>query len=418
MIVFEATPLATDQVLSTHTIHPAGMDVLDELGVGEAVRSLSPPARRIRFQVDGAHADVEPPAGRDECCPRRYRLDGLLQEAALAAGAEIREAARVTELLGDGERVVGVRAESAGRTIEARGTVTVGADGRRSTVARLVDADEYLGYQDPRAMYWAYWEPPAAWTSPEYAYDALLSFSGEDRRVIFSTDHGQLLMATLPIVSEARRWRPDLEACYEGDLRKDPAFERLVSEGQRASKIIGTLSERFFFRRSAGKGWALVGDAGHHKHPILGWGISEALVQAKKLAQAIGAGGDTALERYWRQRDVDALPRFRMGEDRAAPRPITPVFPIILDKLGRARDSARQLYRETEYESNPYDLLPPARIALWTLAAAIRQLRPQLLLDFIAQGRRAAAVQAELDERRRLLDAVPSRSKGQTPSVP
>lgn len=36
--VLESDPLGTDQVISTHTIHPAGMDLLDELGVGAAVR--------------------------------------------------------------------------------------------------------------------------------------------------------------------------------------------------------------------------------------------------------------------------------------------------------------------------------------------------------------------------------------------
>ena len=49
----------------------------------------------------------------------------------------------------------GVRAENGGRRIEVRGRVIVGADGRHSTVARLVGAEEYLGYRAPRGMYWA-----------------------------------------------------------------------------------------------------------------------------------------------------------------------------------------------------------------------------------------------------------------------
>ena len=405
VIVLEGGRLGTDQVLSTHTIHPAGMDLLDELGVGAAVREGSPPARVIRFQVDDAFADVEPPAGRDECCPRRYRLDRLLQEAAIAAGTEVWESTRVTQLLRDGDRVVGARAERASGAVEIRGTVTVGADGRHSTVAKLAGAEEYLGYDNPRSMYWAYWEPPLAWKSPAYPYDFLLRFSGNDRRVIFLTDNGQLLLATMPRVEVGRPWKSDLQTQYVDDLRSDPEFKPLAIDGRMASKVIGTVSERYFFRRSAGSGWALVGDAGHHKDPIIGWGISEALSQAKQLSEAIRVGGDAALERYWRRRDVEALARFRLAEDRAAPEPITPVLPVVLRRAASTPGLAQQLFRETELDVNPYELLPVSKVAGWTLAEAFRG-RPGLILDFIAQGRRAAAVQAEVRKRRRLLEAV------------
>jgi len=405
VIVLEADRLGTDQVISTHTIHPPGMDVLDELGVGEWVRKGSSPVRLIRFQVDGAYADIQPPPDRVECCPRRYRLDSLLQQAAIAAGAKLSERTRVTGLLRDGGRVVGVRAEHGGSEIEVRARIMVGADGRRSTVARLVGAEEYLGYDSPRAVYWAYWEPPKAWDTPAYPYDYLLQFCGTDRRFIFSTDNGQLLISTNPLIDVAWRWRENVEAHYVDDLRSDPNFEPLVTEGRMASKVIGTVSERFFYRRAAGPGWALAGDAGHHKDPILGWGISEALWQAKQLAEAIQVGGAGALNRYWRLRDVDTVPRFRLGEERASPRPLSAVFPIVLNKARSMPGLRQQLFSETEYHVNPYALLPPAKVARWTLAAALRG-RPRLVLDFLNQGRRAAAVQAELDDRRKLLDAV------------
>ena len=43
-------------------------------------------------------------------CPRRTVLDKLLVDAARAAGAEVREATLVREVVRDGDRVVGVRA--------------------------------------------------------------------------------------------------------------------------------------------------------------------------------------------------------------------------------------------------------------------------------------------------------------------
>lgn len=405
VIVLEADRLGTDQVLSTHTIHPAGMDILEELGVGEAVRSVSVPASKIRFQVDDAYVDVEPPTGRYECCPRRYRLDGLLQKTAAGAGVEVRERTRVTDLVWNGGRVVGVKAEHNGGAQEVSGRVVVGADGRHSTVAKLVGAEEYLGYSSPRGMYWAYWEPPRVWNSDAFPFDFLLRFSGNDRRVIFPTDNGQLLLATLPVLDIARSWSSDAERNYLSDVREDAALEAIAMGGSMAGKVRGTISERYFFRQSAGPGWALVGDAGHHKDPILGWGISEALVQAKQLSEAILRGGDIALERYWRRRDVDNLPRYRTGQDRGAAQPITPIFPVVLRRLARNPKLARELVRETEYDVNPYEVLPVGKVALWTLAEAMRG-RWDLITAFFRMGRRAAEVQAEVKERRSLLDAV------------
>jgi flavin-dependent dehydrogenase len=109
VVVLEADALGTDQVLSTHTIHPAGMDALDELGVGNSVRQGAPPARMLRLHFDDVYLDVVPPDGRDECCPRRQRLDGLLQGAASAAGAQVRERTRVTAVIQENGRVAGVK---------------------------------------------------------------------------------------------------------------------------------------------------------------------------------------------------------------------------------------------------------------------------------------------------------------------
>jgi flavin-dependent dehydrogenase len=123
VVVLEKEPLHTDQVLSTHTIHPAALDVLDDLGVGDAVRAVAPPSRVLRIAKNDAFVDMQFADGRAEYCPRRKRLDGLLQDAATAAGAELRERTRVVSLLQQGERVVGVR------TTDQTGRTRIGADG-------------------------------------------------------------------------------------------------------------------------------------------------------------------------------------------------------------------------------------------------------------------------------------------------
>jgi 2-polyprenyl-6-methoxyphenol hydroxylase-like FAD-dependent oxidoreductase len=43
------------------------------------------------------------------------------------------------------------------------------------------------------------------------------------------------------------------------------------------------------YRRAAGDGWALVGDALHYKDPVDGQGIYDALLEARLLDEALGA---------------------------------------------------------------------------------------------------------------------------------
>ena len=65
-------------------------------------------------------------------------------------------------------------------------------------------------------------------------------------------------------------------------------------------------------RVPSGSGWALAGDAGHHKDPVIARGIADAFRDADLLAAAVTAGWpddlDTALAAYGRERDRCARP--------------------------------------------------------------------------------------------------------------
>src|SRR5205814_8136964 len=85
VLLLDKDAMPSEQVLSTHHIHAAGMEVLDELGVGRDVRSAVRASSVVRLDLNGFQVDAEPPA--PAYCPRRARLDGLLQRTARAAGA-------------------------------------------------------------------------------------------------------------------------------------------------------------------------------------------------------------------------------------------------------------------------------------------------------------------------------------------
>jgi uncharacterized protein (TIGR03083 family) len=64
---------------------------------------------------------------------------------------------------------------------------------------------------------------------------------------------------------------------------------------------------RGYYRSAAGHGWALVGDAGHFKHPTTGQGIGDALAQAEHVALDLLRGGDLTGYEQWRaERSAEA----------------------------------------------------------------------------------------------------------------
>jgi uncharacterized protein (TIGR03083 family) len=67
---------------------------------------------------------------------------------------------------------------------------------------------------------------------------------------------------------------------------------------------------RGYYRPASGPGWALVGDAGHFKHPTTGQGIGDALAQAEHVAQDLLAGGDLAGYQQWRAERSDEAYEF------------------------------------------------------------------------------------------------------------
>ena len=63
--------------------------------------------------------------------------------------------------------------------------------------------------------------------------------------------------------------------------------ERIKTDATRRSVTRGTTGLPNHLREPVGPGWALVGDAGYHRDPITGQGISDAFRDAELLATAL-----------------------------------------------------------------------------------------------------------------------------------
>lgn len=238
--------------------------------------------------------------------PRRTVLDAILAGAAERAGAEIRLGFTVTDLVFDGDAVVGVRGTDAGgREVTERATVVVGADGRTSSVARMVGATTYDEVPAACFIYYGYVDGPALQFHSRIGV--------QEQFGAWPTNDGHTLVAVMQRRDRFAEFRRDVDGNLRGIIERiDPDIAAQVADAEVVEPWRGVRYGDNFYRVSHGPGWALVGDAGYHKDPFTGKGISDCFVHVEMLADRLheGLAGQrpmlAALADYQRDRDAES----------------------------------------------------------------------------------------------------------------
>lgn len=401
-LLLEASPRGTDMPMSTHYVQPPGMHALDRLGLGERVRAVTPPTRALRAAFDGHEVIAPLRQAHLGYCVRRSTLDPWLQDTAEAAGAEFRDRHRVVDLVREGERVTGVVADNGSGKETLHADLVVGADGPHSTVAKLTGAEEYLGVDGTRGGYFMYFQAPKTWT---YSWDAAIDHRGDEIRYVFRTDGDLVILVAGTTREEAAKfgkdWRDKVRELY----RAAPIWRDLSEGKEPVGKGCGLLKMRFFYRRPVGPGFALVGDAGHFKDFVTGQGMTDALLDAERLASAILDGREAAFTRYWYERDVetmplhfDALRQGKVGYNDAFTR-------WIFQQLKTRPDLLEKVALLNERLVSPYEIVPIGTMLPWMGSALIRG-RFDVLKGFLATGKTMGEERKEIATQKRKLDAI------------
>jgi 2-polyprenyl-6-methoxyphenol hydroxylase-like FAD-dependent oxidoreductase len=289
--------------LSTHFIAVDGVGLLQEWGLYDRVVATGvPELRGVRRNMQGM---VMPPGPDDPIgiCPRRTVLDKILVDAAREAGAEVREAAIVEAVIIEDGRAVGVRGRTGDTPFEERAKIIVGADGRESFVARQVDAASYNEIEGTTTGYYTYF-------SGFDAANAELYLGGGRAMFAFPTNDGETCIAVEVHADSYPNFKADIENNVMAVLQTEPAMAERLPKATRNGKFMGMTPHKSFYRKPFGPGWALVGDAGYYRDPLLGQGINDAFRDAAALAAALhgvlseGADWDTVMNGYEQQRNA------------------------------------------------------------------------------------------------------------------
>ncbi|MGV4982302.1 NAD(P)/FAD-dependent oxidoreductase [Streptomyces sp. NRAIS4] len=301
--------------LSSHYLHQQGVALLQRWGLLDRLREAGcRPITHQSYEAPGVRIDgfSLPIDGlRTTYAPRRYVLDPILADGAVAAGVEFRQGCAVNDLVFEDDRVVGVRYTTpGGAEATDRARLVVGADGMRSLVARKAGAKNVIEHPRMTCTYYSYW-------SGVPAHFELYEQPGRWIGVLPTNDDLTLLMAYFP-QDEFGQVRKDVEPAYLDAFRTTaPELYERMRAGRREEQLYGTGHQENYFRKAYGPGWALVGDAVNHKDSITARGITEAFVQAQSLTDHIGdrlhddAALRSALRRYENDLSDEALNHYQ-----------------------------------------------------------------------------------------------------------
>jgi flavin-dependent dehydrogenase len=337
--------------LSTHAIARSGVVQLNRWRLLPAVLDAgTPPIREVVFHGGGTSVTrtIKDRLGVDMLvAPRRHVLDTLLVDAAVSAGARLLTGVTIDGVKRrfDG-RVTGVRGRYDNREIDISAQFVVGADGRRSRIARSVGAwfTEVRGPEDSSTHY-AYFA--GDWSAMEYHVGDGM-FAG-----VFPTNNGEACVwvcAPAERVVRSRRWHPTIDAAFDSMVRAaaPDLADRLGRSATRMSATRGIIGLPNHLRHPVGPGWALAGDAGYHRDPITGHGISDAFRDAELLSTALdltlrGQSDEASeLARYHADRDAQLRTIFEITCELATYPPIER-FVELQRQLGSAIDEQAEI---------------------------------------------------------------------------
>ena len=243
---------------------------------------------------------------------RRTKLDPILLDCARRAGAEVREGARVGDVLRDGSgRVKGVSVlDTAGIHREILAPLVVGADGLRSVVGRRLRLTRARRWPRRLALV-AHYEGfggVGAWGEMHVERD--VGYVG-----LAAVDDGLTNVAMVVPARMARAVSADRTAFFEHWLRERPQLAPRVRDARRVSPVLATGPFASHARRAWAPGAALVGDAADFFDPFTGEGIYAALRGGELLAPfavaALGAASVRDADRALRAYDAARRAEFR-----------------------------------------------------------------------------------------------------------
>lgn len=325
-------------ILSTHNFFNNSLAILREMGVLDRLLQTGTPLYKravVQFEdvvIDGDFPEVD---GESEClCIRRVHLDQILFEhAASQPRVTTIEGFRVTDVIREGDTVTGITGVH--RSGEAEGftaRLVVGADGRNSTLRKLVNSPQLMAVPTDYASYVGYFS--------NYVQEGDLHvelYKINDKMVIAFPTSDQLYVIGIMVPLEDQEWSERFAASPETAFREivdsgfaDSPLPARLRQSTLDGKIRGLRGYDNDWYQGMGEGWALVGDALSFKDPAVGQGMQDALYTARILREVLSqhdnwnAEWESMAHKYQSLTETKMMPRYHMACQITKNVPFTP----------------------------------------------------------------------------------------------
>jgi flavin-dependent dehydrogenase len=286
------------------------LDAVERAGAAQLAGMVIRAPNGALMRGDFVAAHGYPPFRERGLAIRRTKLDPILLDCARAAGVDVREGARVTDVMRDGVgRVTGVRLLDAHGTRETvHAPLVIGADGLRSVVSRRLGLARTRRWPRRLALVGHYENFGDVGDWGEIHVERRVGYVG-----FAAVGDGLTNVAMVVPATFARDVSADRSAFFERWLRERPQLAPRVAGARLVSPVLATGPFASHARRAWAPGAALVGDAADFFDPVTGEGIYAALRGAElltpfacaALGAATAAGMDAALAGYERARRAE-----------------------------------------------------------------------------------------------------------------
>jgi 2-polyprenyl-6-methoxyphenol hydroxylase-like FAD-dependent oxidoreductase len=331
-------PAAFKRICS-HFIQASAVPTLERLDLVEPMMEAGAVRSRFLARVPWGWIEAPPERAARSINLRREKLDPMVRAmAASTPGVEVRLGVTVQELRRDGGKVNGVVAHDRdGTPLAFEAPLTIGADGRDSTIAEISGV-KVKTYPHGRFAYGGYFEG----ATPKGAPDASIWMMDPDWAAAFPTDDGLTFFAAMPTMARLPEFKADPHAALVDYFEAVPESPSLRSARLDERGVLGKIDMTNRMRTPTAPGLALIGDAALATDPLFGVGCGWAFESAEWLTDSVAPAlrGEEALEaglrRYRRRHTRHLRGHAWMIHDYATGRKLQPPERLIFS--GAARD--------------------------------------------------------------------------------
>lgn len=221
----------------------------------------------------------------------RSEFDQMMLDNAREHGVDVRQPARVLEVLFEGDRAVGLRVQEEGKSVEeVRAQVVVDASGQSTMLQNRLK----LRLWDPvlnKGAIWTYYRGAYRDKGRDEGATMVIQTTNKEGWFWYIPQHDDTIsVGVVAPFDYLFKGRGTHEQTYKEEVEACPAVKERVSIGKPVTGYFATKDYSYRSKQVAGDGWVLIGDAFGFLDPLYSSGVLLALKSGELAADAIVAG--------------------------------------------------------------------------------------------------------------------------------